>query len=148
MAAVLAASLASCSRGFEIIPAGTLDSGIYFEFGTFDGTRTRNRIVAFNVYTYSDEGDRELIWALEGRARVGAIRYGVPPAKLTAQSPAPALEVMRVYTVQAQDQPRGLITPPGGALLTFYVSETGVPIECESLPRCSEAMRNAAGESP
>ena len=140
---VLGLNLAACSRAFQIFPAGTLQSGVYFEFGVLDGSRTKNRIVFFNVSAVSADLTRELIWQLEGRARVVKIRYGVPPEKLNEQSPAPPLQVMHVYEVLAQDEPRGPMSAPGGAYAVFYISENGVPIECPSVDRCVELVTGA-----
>jgi hypothetical protein len=33
---------------------------------------------------------------------------------------------------------------PGGAYSAFYISESGTPIECESVTECLERVRGAA----
>ncbi len=141
---VLAFGLTACSRAFQIFPEGSLDAGIHFEFGAFDGSRTKNRIVAFNVYAVSNSRLGEPIWSLEGRARVNEIRYGIPPKKLREKGPAEALQPMRIYAVEAIDDPRGPMSVPGSAFVIFYISEAGVPIACESLSHCQALLQEPA----
>ena len=132
--------LAGCSRTFLIFPSGSLDTGIYFQFGFSESELTRNRITSFNVYAVSDTRSLDLIWSLSGRSRLGKIEYGVVPDRLNEQAPATNLERGGVYHVSATDDPIDPTSPPGGADLIFYLSEIGEPVTCDTAPECLSAV--------
>jgi len=136
---LVACSFTSCSRVFVVEPAGSLGTGIRFEFHEVSGERASFRIQEFNLYSREPDGRAAPIWSLSGLARVDEIRYGVAPSGLSGAKPAAPLAQGGVYFVSARDMPR--VSAPGHAGVLFAIVSGGGPKECDSLAECFSLAR-------
>jgi len=124
-AAVLALLLAtSCSTPVSL--RVTRDSQGQVSFQLVE-VRTGAPIVDVDVFDLvvrdeqaGDEG--RVIWQLSGRARLGAVRYGIPPAGMSEKRAAEALIVGRRYALFASGS-RGMAA--ASASTTFVLAPDG-----------------------
>jgi len=148
LAFLLALWPTACSRWFSVVPGGSLDSTVRFEFHeSLDQEKSRLRIVEFSVFLVHDAAVQPPpLWSLSGVARVDRIDYGVPPEGLKQLAEPPPLLPGQVYFVQAGDKPI-FNSIPGHASSFFAVTNDGVVQDCER-SECAFIAARAQGAAP